>query len=411
MKTIKRFSLALATLGLLAPHSFAQKFAPPANGNGVTPVVWQPMGPAMAPVQGTPMGTVVNMDIQDVAPQPQVMGPVGPGPNPYGGMAPWTYNQSHLPDVQQAPCAEPKPESRFSVGIFGDYLYMKARGTDLIFSQPRDGSTTLSSPLGPQGILEPDYASGFRAGMDFRFGDCASIEATFTWWDDTTSAGQVAPANPTGAVIHPTLILPSIMNPAADGQAAGATMSLNLRTGDLDYKHVFCADPGHWDINWFAGARYSYLRQDMHADYAILGTTDVDTRITVEGIGPQVGLDGELFCCHGLRVFGRTSANLLASHIAATYNQANVFAGNQGNIDYRNDRIVPILELELGVGWVSPKGHVSVSAGYLVSAWFDTLTTPDFINAVQANNFSNSGGNLKSDMTFDGLTFRVEFRF
>jgi hypothetical protein len=101
----------------------------------------------------------------------------------------------------------------------------------------------------------------------------------------------------------------------------------------------------------------------------------------------------------------------LAGHFGATYNQFNVFAGNQGNIDYRSDRIVPVMEMELGVGWVSPGGHVSVGAGYYVGAWFNSVITPDFIDAVQANDFSTSGGNLQSNFTIDGLTFRLGLRF
>ena len=70
-------------------------------------------------------------------------------------------------------------------------------------------------------------------------------------------------------------------------------------------------------------------------------------------------------------------------------------------------RVVPVLDLELGAGWTSPGGCLRLSAGYLVSAWFNTVTTEDFIRAVQANDFVDLGDNL----TFDGLRANAEWRF
>ena len=180
---------------------------------------------------------------------------------------------------------------------------------------------------------------------------------------------------------------------------------------DLAYKHLLCGEAGRYSVNWLAGLRYAYMRQNFKGDFSILGTTTVDSNITFDGIGPRFGLDGELLGKWGLRLYGRTTANLLAGHFGAQMNQFNVFAGNQGNIDYKSDRIVPVLEAELGVGWVSPNGRFRVTTSYYLSAWYNSVTTPDFINAVQNNNFTTTGGNLQSTQTFDGLTFRVEFRF
>ena len=71
-----------------------------------------------------------------------------------------------------------------------------------------------------------------------------------------------------------------------------------------------------------------------------------------------------------------------------------------------------MLDLELGVGWSSPKGCIRVTGGYMVSAWYNVVTTADFIGAVQRNDFTELGNTeLGGKLTFDGLVVRAEFRY
>jgi hypothetical protein len=70
-------------------------------------------------------------------------------------------------------------------------------------------------------------------------------------------------------------------------------------------------------------------------------------------------------------------------------------------------RIMPILDVELGVNWTSINGRLRCGAGYLVSAWFNTPKTEDFIRGVQNGNFVN----LDDMVSFDGLNVHAEFRW
>jgi hypothetical protein len=74
---------------------------------------------------------------------------------------------------------------------------------------------------------------------------------------------------------------------------------------------------------------------------------------------------------------------------------------------WNDDRIVPMLDYELGVAWNSPSGHCRLAAGYMASFWFDAVTTPVFVDAVQADNYVDVGDSI----AFDGLVGRVEFRW
>jgi hypothetical protein len=65
------------------------------------------------------------------------------------------------------------------------------------------------------------------------------------------------------------------------------------------------------------------------------------------------------------------------------------------------------VDFELGLAWTSCNQKWRLSAGYLAQFWFNTLTTPEFVNAVQTNNYTDRGDTL----SFDGATARIERRF
>ena len=70
-------------------------------------------------------------------------------------------------------------------------------------------------------------------------------------------------------------------------------------------------------------------------------------------------------------------------------------------------RVVSMLDLELGGGWASPDGRFRVTAGYMVSGWFNVVKNSSWIRAVQTNDFTG----LSDTISFDGVVLRSEFRF
>jgi hypothetical protein len=66
-----------------------------------------------------------------------------------------------------------------------------------------------------------------------------------------------------------------------------------------------------------------------------------------------------------------------------------------------------VVELEAGLMWISSQGRLRISGGYLVSAWFNTISTPEWITA--AHDLAFNG--LDDRITFDGLTARAEVRW
>jgi hypothetical protein len=160
------------------------------------------------------------------------------------------------------------------------------------------------------------------------------------------------------------------------------------------------------DVIW--GLRYGQLGQDFSSQIAVNGTTFVNTEIDFNGLGPRIGLIGQRNLGFGsLYSFGRSEASFLVGKTQADYLQRDAFAGTVVDTGWEAGRVVPQLELEMGLGCGSRTGRFQVRTGYLVSAWFNTVNTSEFINATQQNNPDDLGEGL----TFDGWNVRCELRF
>ena len=134
----------------------------------------------------------------------------------------------------------------------------------------------------------------------------------------------------------------------------------------------------------------------------------VTTDLGFDGGGIRVGLEAEWYSPkRAWMAYGRGVASFVAGEFRGVYTQDHMFGQRVVYTDWRAGRIVTMLDLELGVGWTSPKGCLHLAGGYMVSGWFNAVTTDDFINAVQTNEFAGLGDSL----TFDGFVARAEIRF
>lgn len=299
------------------------------------------------------------------------------------------------------------PEKCTAWGAFADFLYLKARDVDVVYARTVDGCIPgLATPRGPLAAVQPSYSPGFRAGFFYGWDD-SSVVATYTWFNsnahDTTHAGD-------NRVIQALITLPGTQNCASNSNLVDAEYGIDFHLIDLDFRHAFCSG-SNYSVDYILGVRYAHLDQDFRANFNILGTTTVESQIRFDGVGPRVGLAGERIACNGLLVYGRGTAAFLAGHFNSTYEQRNNFAGVQGNLEYDNDRIVPLLDMEVGVGWASKCGRFRVEAGYYVMGWFNVLTTPGLIRGVQQNEFSGTGDVLRETLGFDGFTVRAAVKF
>jgi hypothetical protein len=291
--------------------------------------------------------------------------------------------------------------------VYADLLYMTVRGENVPFAQIRDDVGPLAVPRGPVGFVDPHHTPGFRLGTSLLLNEQNEVHARFSWWQTGANSHLEVPAGDP-FVIHALTTFPTTINAAADSLAADAHLDIQFLTTDVDLKRTLCGSDCSV-LKMILGVRYAHLDQDFQATYSLLGTTDVTTRIDFDGFGPRLGLDGS----YGRRVFvyGRSDVSLLFGHFGANYLQENVFSGVQAQTQVGDDRVVPVWETELGIGWRSRNQRVEVTAGYTAAFWFNTMTTSSWIEGVQKSAFSSSSDSVRESLTFDGFFLRCGLRF
>lgn len=291
--------------------------------------------------------------------------------------------------------------------FFGDYLFLRASNAEVPYAVPINGPIVEGAvpvEIGPVGVLNPEYNSAFRVGFSRALDNCASLGGSYTRFESRVSDSMSTTAP---NVMRPLVVHPSTLTAAFDGLAASGRYDINFELADLTYRCTFaCGD--RWAADFLLGARYGHLEQMLHTEFSYNGTTAVDTNINFDGGGPMAGLTFERHAaCTGFLVYGRGLASLLAGRFNTTYTQDDSFDLIQVTTDWRGNRVVPVLEMEVGAGWASQNGLLRFTAGYMVSAWFNTVTTADWVSAVQRANFNN----LSDSTVFDGFTARAEVRF
>ena len=302
------------------------------------------------------------------------------------------------------PCPPPFWEHRSH--LFGDFLYLSPGGVDLGYATHVDGTSATAIPLASPDIVDPNYEPGFRIGGALSLDEKTSLKATYWYYESGTLDSHGLPGG-TG-FLRPDLVHPNTLTVASDRLSAVANHGIDFQMIDLDYESALsCND--HWVLNYLLGVRYANLDQDFNASYANLDTFNVNSEIDFDGVGPRVGLDGKReIGDKGLMLFSRATANFIVGEFTSNYRQRNLTTSvTEAVTGFTDDRIVTMLELELGVGWRNCCDSFRLYAGYYVAAWFNSVTTPSFIDGVQRNDFHD----LDDLLTFDGLTVRTEFRF
>jgi hypothetical protein len=291
---------------------------------------------------------------------------------------------------------------------FADYLYLSATDVDITYALPVNALGATGTLTGPAAIVDPDYDSGVRVGGGWAIDDCSSVVATFwNYRNDESDRRVLDPTTPgTTLFLNPVLLDPATISVVSESSEAEAFYDIDFRMADLAYERLLSGGCSH-AINLILGARYAQLDQELRTNYSILGGTMIESNIDFDGVGPRLGLDGEWLIGGGFFAYGEGIGNFLVGDFQADFQQQNSFAGVQSQTAFEDDRIVSLLELEMGLGWQTEGGNLRVSSGFYISSWFNAMTMPEVIGAVQARQFND----VSETLTFYGLTTRVEVKF
>ena len=316
-----------------------------------------------------------------------------------------------FPATTVVPCAAEPACWDHRWQFYGDFLWIKAKSAGVAYAVPINGPVgppPVVDPLqiGPVATVDPGLAPGFRVGMSYALGFPSRVGVSYTRFESNASdALSVSQPN----VNEPLVLHPGTRAALPTFADAEAGRGIDFQLIDADYRALLVCQENYL-VEYLIGGRLGRLEQDFHATFFNGGTIEqVTTEIGFDGAGIRLGLEGERRSpVFGLLAYGRAGASFLAGRFHASYAQIDNFVPDPlVDTAFEADRIVPILDIELGVGWTGPQEHFRLTAGYMISAWYNAVTTGELIQAVQTNSFVGLGDTL----TFDGLVGRAEFRF
>lgn len=336
----------------------------------------------------------------------------GPESEFYGRTRPWLGN----PGILGTWCGQFMAQSR-GARVFGEFLYLRPRDTEVAVAVPGQapvvmgGVPTVAVPQGETLMLNLDHSPGLRVGAALPVQDCVTVQLAWAKLETDTHESRQLTADELNQnrvlfplLIHPLTALPNnVTNVAASGQ-----LDVDFELVDLDARLILLEGHG-FNLTGYAGARWAELDQLLTANYSINGGTIVNVGANYEGIGPRVGLEGYgPIGRWGFGYYARSDVSFLYGSSRGDFRQyqQNNPANPQIFNEWKADRLSPVYELEVGFQWMGPRKHLRLSAGYMMSVWFNTITTEEIVQGLQDNQFDD----LSDTMTFDGLTARVEFR-
>jgi hypothetical protein len=318
------------------------------------------------------------------------------------------------PTMYAQPCPPPPPPPpQLKWSVFGEALWIHPTGADMAHAQQQNGIGGAGTvPFGQIGVADPSYDIGFRFGGEVRLAADAGVFASYAFFegDAVSSIGPPSVIGGGGAVgslvHHPGAALTASVGPV------DATYDIDFQLGDVAYRKLLVRDCNQY-LSVFAGARFGQLEQDFsqfgNFGGGQAGAINTSTDIEFVGAGPMVGIDGaHQIGVTRFSVYGKALVATLTGQFDSNYRMVNQTTDSLLALSmWQDDRIVPMFDYELGVAWTSPQGHLRLAAGYMVSYWFNAVTTPVFVDAVQADNYVN----VEDTVSFDGAVGRVEWVF
>lgn len=172
---------------------------------------------------------------------------------------------------------------------------------------------------------------------------------------------------------------------------------LDMNVGDIDYG---VRDPSlgpMWDVKWRVGARVAGVYFDSRAQGALLGQRISNNFV---GAGPHAVLDlWRKIGINGLALFARTEGAVVIGGLGQSFEETQSVRGVPflgGALRDTGIQSVPVLNLQLGVGWVPPgQERLRMVAGYQYEHWW----------------YLGYLGESRADLRAQGVFFRCEFGY
>lgn len=280
----------------------------------------------------------------------------------------------------------------------GEYLFLKPHSQSMDYAIANTSSTDV--PDGNVVSRDWTWRSALRVGLGYRLpGQPWSIGFYYTYLHDGTGGSVAAPA---GGFLFATLTHPGTVS---EVQTASAATSLNYNVFDLEVGR-WCALTDTFAVRFFGGGRFAHIDQNFNAFYnGSDANQDVVARqLHFNGGGFRAGADAVQNLFWGLSLFGRANAGLLSGEFHSTLLETNnAGATTLTNFTDRFDKVVPVTEMAMGLGW--QYHNLRLTAGYQFINWFGLVNVPTFVNDAHQGKFVYQ----TSDLSLEGLILRAEW--
>lgn len=301
-----------------------------------------------------------------------------------------------------------QPQLRFYV----DWLNLQASDADIAHAQQQDGLGGAGTvPFGQIGTVDTQYDGGIRIGGDIACGPCAGVTMSYTFFETGGLDSIEPPAIPGGGGAVGSLVHHPNATVTASAGPVDASYEVNYQLADILYRSSYATGPC-FNGNYLLGVQYGNLEQEFGQSGVFGGgqggTIDTISTVDFDGAGLKAGLDGERRLRGGFSVYGRLTGAVMTGRFSSRYTMFNSTTDVLlARAVWKDDRIVPQLEYEVGLGWTSPSDRWRLAAGYMYSHWMNTVTVGEFIDSVQADNYVD----IEDTLSFDGFVTRVECRY
>jgi len=309
-----------------------------------------------------------------------------------------------------------------------DYLYVRANFSEMVAYVEQDDA----DPFKHQDTF---HQQDFQADSSYRlYGGIRDCYSGLEWRLNFTRFNSHAPSI-TKDASDTTYKFPLSPNLSPGNEI---TVSAGTRVNSYDIgcaKTILlgspvCCDPGcgdscdscqcgypTWDFTWEAGVRYADVawQQDV---YSRPPTFEFDThglnRMRFEGTGLRFGLGGRRYFGYQgcFSVFLNGDISLLVGDVEITSILHSVdsttTAKSTQQLVVRN--VIPVTEIEAGVTGQITHG-MSLSAGYMFSAWHDLGVRQEFFPQDQEVELGISAFDDANILAFDGFFARLEAEF
>lgn len=303
------------------------------------------------------------------------------------------------PAVSEA-LGAPAPSWLSGLIFDGEYLFLKPHSQSMDYAIANTGNTDV--PDGNVVSRDWSWRSAFRVGLGYRLpGQAWSVGFFYTNLHDAASGSVAAPDN---GFLFATLTHPGTVS---EVQTASAATSLNYNVYDVEVGR-WCALTNTFAARFFAGGRFAHIDQNFNAFYngGDANQDMVARELHFNGGGFRIGADAVKELLWGLSLFGRANASLVGGEFHSTLMETN----NAGatvltNFTDRFDKVVPVTEMTMGLGW--QYHNLRLTAGYQFINWFGLVNVPSFVNDAHQGKFVQQ----TSDLSLEGVVLRAEWWF